>query len=218
PVFSRELLPGDSCTMADSERDAAVRELVAKEVQAALQNAAAQQSVATAPGSVVGSLSHVRASMPDTFVPGKGQPVVRRWLFLVEEYLRLSHVAGEEWAPFAGTLLRGSAVAWWQSVQPAIQTWQQFKEALVAAYEPINAMARARDRLANLQQRTSVADYIAEFRDISTEISDLSTAEALDKFKRGLKDDVRMESEHVPAFPWGAVWWCRTDTDGAGYD
>ncbi|CAI7850949.1 unnamed protein product, partial [Closterium sp. NIES-53] len=193
--FPCQLLPGDSCTMADSERDAAVRELVAKEVQAALQNAAAQQSVATAPGSVVGSLSHVRASMPDTFVPGKGQPVVRRWLFLGEEYLRLSHVAGEEWAPFAGTLLRGSAVAWWQSVRPAIQTWQQFKEALVAAYEPINAMARARDRLANMRQRTSVADYIAEFRDISTEISDLSTAEALDKFKRGLKDDVRMEVE-----------------------
>ncbi|CAI7758786.1 unnamed protein product, partial [Closterium sp. NIES-54] len=190
-----DLLPGDSCTMADSERDAAVRELVAKEVQGALQNAAAQQSVATAPGSVVGSLSHVRASMPDTFVPGKGQPVVRRWLFLVEEYLCLSHVAGEEWAPFAGTLLRGSAVAWWQSVRPAFQTWQQFKEALVAAYEPINAMARARDRLANLRQCTSVADYIAEFRDISTEISDLSTAEALDKFKRRLKDDVRMEVE-----------------------
>ncbi|CAI7787943.1 unnamed protein product [Closterium sp. NIES-54] len=131
--------------------------------------------------------------MPDTFVPGKGQPVVRRWLFLVEEYLRLSHVAGEEWAPFAGTLLRGSAVAWWQSVRPAIQTWHQFKEALVASYEPINAMARARDRLANLRQRTSATYYIAESCDISTEISDLSTAEALDTFKRGLKDDVRME-------------------------
>ncbi|CAI7791870.1 unnamed protein product [Closterium sp. NIES-53] len=181
--------------MADSELDAAVRELVAKEVQAALQNAAAQQGVATAPGSAVGSLSHLRASMPDTFVPGKGQPVVRRWLFLVEEYLRLSHVAGEEWAPFAGTLLRGSAVAWWQSVRPAIQTWHQFKEALVASYEPINAMARARDRLANLRQRTSATYYIAESCDISTEISDLSTAEALDTFKRGLKDDVRMEVE-----------------------
>ncbi|CAI5475466.1 unnamed protein product [Closterium sp. Yama58-4] len=181
--------------MAKSERDAAVQELVAKEVQAALQKAAAQQGIAVAPGSVVGSTSHVRASLPDTFVPGKGQPVVRRWLFLVEEYLRLSHVAGDEWAPFAGTLLRGSAVAWWQSVRPAIQIWQQFKEALVASYEPINAMAKARDRLANLRQRTSVADYIADFRDISTEISDLSTAEALDKFKRGLKDDVRMEVE-----------------------
>ncbi|CAI7812649.1 unnamed protein product, partial [Closterium sp. NIES-53] len=185
-LFTKALAP---------ERDAAVRELVAKEVQAALQNAGAQQGVATAPGSVVKSLSHVRASMPDTFVPGKGQPVVRRWLFLVEEYIRLSHVAGEEWAPFAGTLLRGSAVAWWQSLRPAIQTWQQFKEALVASYEPINAMARARDRLANLRQRTSVADYIAEFRDISTEISDLSTAEALDKFNRGLKNNIRMEVE-----------------------
>ncbi|CAI7825548.1 unnamed protein product, partial [Closterium sp. NIES-54] len=148
-VFPRELLLGEFCTMRDLERDAVVRELVAQEVQPALLKVAAEQGVTTASESAVESTSRVRASLPNLFVPGKGQPVLWRRLFLVDEYLRLSHVAGEEWAPFAGMLLRGSAIALWQSVRSVIQTWQQFKEALLVAFEPINAMAKALDHREN---------------------------------------------------------------------
>ncbi|CAI7800039.1 unnamed protein product [Closterium sp. NIES-53] len=133
--------------------------------------------------------------MPDLFMPGSFQPVVSRWLFLVEQYLLLSHVAPAEWTSFTGTLLRGSAITWWQSIYTSVHTWDQFKQLFTAAFQPVNPELKARDRLAALKQLKSVQEYAACFRDITQEIPDLSTAEKMDRFKRGLKSSVRMEVE-----------------------
>jgi hypothetical protein len=41
-------------------------------------------------------------------------------------------------------------------------------------------------------QRTSVAAYVKEFKDLALNIPDFSEAERLDRFKRGLKSNVRL--------------------------
>ncbi|CAI7729085.1 unnamed protein product [Closterium sp. NIES-53] len=99
--------------------------------------AAANSSPAAPPG----GNQRARPALPHLFFPGRNQPVVSRWLFLVEQFLLLSHILPAKWTAFTYTLLRGSAITWWQS------------------------------------------------------IPDLSDAERMDRFKRGLKTNVRMEVE-----------------------
>ncbi|CAI5934453.1 unnamed protein product [Closterium sp. NIES-64] len=62
-------------------------------------------------------------------------------------------------------------------------------------FEPVNAIERARDNLADLRQHRSVAEYINRFRELVLEIPDIPAAEQMDKFKRGLKPKIRTEVE-----------------------
>ncbi|CAI5459108.1 unnamed protein product [Closterium sp. Yama58-4] len=62
-------------------------------------------------------------------------------------------------------------------------------------FEPVNAIERARDNLAELRQHRSVAEYINRFRELVLEIPDIPAAEQMDKFKRGLKPKIRTEVE-----------------------
>ncbi|CAI7757487.1 unnamed protein product [Closterium sp. NIES-54] len=118
-----------------------------------------------------------------------------RWLFQVEEYLSLCHVNRAEWARHAGMMLRGAAATWWQSCHATISTWEEFSASLLMNFEPVNAIERARDNLADLRQHRSVAECINRFRELVLEIPDIPAAEQMDKFKRGLKPKIRTEVE-----------------------
>lgn len=48
-------------------------------------------------------------------------------------------------------------------------------------------------KLWDLKQKGGIHEYIEEFRDLQVSIMDMSGAEALDVFKRGLKDRIRKE-------------------------
>ncbi|CAI7797407.1 unnamed protein product [Closterium sp. NIES-53] len=127
--------------------------------------------------------ARLKAPEPEPFIPGKRHLPVRRWLFQVEEYLSLSHVNRAEWARHAGMMLRGAAATWWQSCHATISTWEEFSASLLMNFEPVNAIERARDNLADLRQHRSVAEYINRFRELVLEIPDIPTVEQMDKFK-----------------------------------
>lgn len=102
----------------------------------------------------------------------------------------------------AGSLLRGNAAIWWQRVVSEAAdigvaenqcTWEVFMELIRQAFRPVNFKARARDKLAKLRQRTSVADYVAQFSALAFEIPDLGEAEKNDRFFRGLKPQIATE-------------------------
>ncbi|CAI7889198.1 unnamed protein product [Closterium sp. NIES-53] len=173
---------------------AEVRESLQAEMQASVA-AAGVAAANSSPAAPPDGNQRARPALPDLFFPGRNQPVVSRWLFLVEQFLLLSHILPAEWTAFTGTLLRGSAITWWQSVHATIQSWDQFKLIFTATFQPVNPNIRARDALAALKQLKSVQDYASRFRDIAQEILDLSDAERMDRFKRGLKTNVRMEVE-----------------------
>ena len=74
-------------------------------------------------------------------------------------------------------------------------TWQDFKSFLIGAFQPINPVKLARDKLSTLRQTSSVQAYFYHFQTLSMEIPGLSGDESTDRFIRGLKPHIRQEIE-----------------------
>ena len=98
--------------------------------------------------------------------------------------------------------LRGAAKTWYHSVRSdtlsepeRLTTWESFKAALVEQFSPVDPIKVARDQLADLQQETSVREYTSRFRHLCTIITNISEAEKLDRYVRGLKPRTRREVE-----------------------
>lgn len=143
----------------------------------------------------------IKPSKPETFEGRRDAAQVDRWLFQVRQYCDFVKVRAEDRVPFASLLLRGSAATWWQAkaVDAArrnndrIKDWDEFETALSAQFKPANSVERARDKLARLQQTSSVKAYADAFRNLVMEIPGISDDELLDRFKRGLKLRTRQE-------------------------
>ncbi|KAG1533824.1 hypothetical protein G6F51_012420 [Rhizopus arrhizus] len=96
---------------------------------------------------------------------------------------------------YAVTLLRGDALIWWNQYKTSRippEDWPTFRSILENEFKPINATQAARDKMAVLTQRTNVTSYINEFRSLQLQIKDMSSGDALDRFVRGLKPQLRV--------------------------
>jgi len=74
-------------------------------------------------------------------------------------------------------------------------SWDVFVEKIKKQFQPINPVKIARDRLANLRQRTSVQEYTQRFYAITLDIPNITEEECIDKYVRGLKPRVAKEIE-----------------------
>jgi len=112
----------------------------------------------------------------------------------VDTFFEAAHTAAQARVPYAATLLRSNALTWWQGLSPTARPteWENFKDDLIKYHQPISAVTVARDNIAQLVQRTSVANYVKDFKDLALNIPNFSEDERLDRFKRGLKHDVRL--------------------------
>jgi CRISPR/Cas system CSM-associated protein Csm4 (group 5 of RAMP superfamily) len=94
---------------------------------------------------------------------------------------------------YASSFFKGAAQTWWRSLEMnrrAPDNWEEFERQLKAQFAPIDELEELRDQLANLKQFRSVVDYNTEFTNLILQITDLSEAEKINKYKRGLKDHV----------------------------
>jgi Ty3 transposon capsid-like protein/Zinc knuckle len=140
-----------------------------------------------------------KLTIPETYNGIRSPKIIDTWLFSIREYCELANIPTEQAVPFAASLLRENAKAWWRTVRMEDnipKTFEQFETELKAAFRPSDAVRSARNQLAVLQQRGSVQSYTVRFRDLMLEIPDLSEAEALDRFVRGLREKTRLEVEH----------------------
>jgi hypothetical protein len=156
------------------------------------QVAALSAQLAATPTS---SVSRPKPAKPDYFHGSADATKVRQWCFSVEIYFAAANVAPSEQVLFAVTLLRGHALTWWLSVRESQRpnTWDVFKNAIIAYHQPTSAVIASRDALARLTQKTSVRQYVQEFKELALNIPNFSDDERLDRFKRGLKHDVRLQ-------------------------
>lgn len=131
---------------------------------------------------------------PDQFFGTDDAKRVRQWVFQVENYFNVIGEPDERRVPYATTLLRKNALLWWQSLRPEERpaTWADFSRVLIEYFQPLSATIVARDNLARLYQKTSVKAYVEEFKSQVLNIPDITDAEKLDKFRRGLKREVRL--------------------------
>lgn len=162
----------------------------ALQVQVAHLQAHAQQQ----PAAPLAPASTPKPPKPDFFHGDQDTSRVRQWCFAVDTYFYAARVPQESRVAFAVTLLRDHALTWWHTLAQEMRPgdWDSFQRMLVAYHQPVSAVTSARDALARLMQRTSVASYVKDFKDLALNIPDFSEAERLDRFKRGLKPDIRL--------------------------
>eukprot|EP00798_Chlamydomonas_sp_ICE-L_P031109 gene31109-6240_t len=123
------------------------------------------------------------------------------WLFQLDNYFRLlaqrypEQLADDYKISYAVSLLRDTAAQWWMlrtkanSGEQAIHSFEGFKAALTKKFVPVNAKEQAREKLAYLTQTGALEVYVEQFENLSLQIDDLSAAEGMDKFCRGLKPE-----------------------------
>ncbi|KAG1137250.1 hypothetical protein G6F37_013570 [Rhizopus arrhizus] len=133
--------------------------------------------------------------MPSTYNGERNAAVINLWIQEVERYLNFYDVPKTRWISYGVTLLRDRAQKWWNQLSQKNEestTWEKFKVDLEYTFKPSYSEHAARDRLASVKQTRLVAEYVDEFQDILLDLPRVSDDEALDRFVRGLKDDVRI--------------------------
>lgn len=127
------------------------------------------------------------------------------WTFQMDSYLRTCGTPVDQWVGIACHYLRGSAATWWRAevgrrtgqaeALAQLYTWETFRTGLLSSFQRPDHVRAARDELAALVQKRSVAEYVAKIRDLGLQIPDMTEAELMDRFMRGLKHNIRQEVE-----------------------
>lgn len=113
-----------------------------------------------------------------------------------KEYFATEQLALE----YASNYLSGKASGWWKSTQEAhtkdgspIVTWEAMKRELRERFQPIEAAQVARMALDRMTQKGSVSSYTEYFYKQMNYIKDMSMADQLHIYIRGLKPGIKSE-------------------------
>ena len=168
----------------------------------------------------------MKPNKPGSFDGTRDAMTVRAWLHSVEKYLRLiqvgqaTQISAETAVDFASTFMTGTAANWWYTIVhegKVPPTWEAFKLLVETEFVPQDSVIRARDRLNKLRQRTSVAAYLAEFRNVVIDIPDMSEGEKLARFSEGLKPHILLEVRKENPMRLDAAATIALSVDGAYY-
>ncbi len=139
----------------------------------------------------------IKLPPPEKFSGGPSSISPSQWIAAMEHYLSLTRVVldGEQIVAAAG-FLQQSALAWWlqNKEQLRVGTWDEFKEAFLRYFQPVNAADTARARLFGLRQQPGFNGYNIyrdRFHRLITEIPNMSEEEKLGHFKNGLLPETK---------------------------
>jgi hypothetical protein len=98
----------------------------------------------------------------------------------------------------ASSYLKESAFSWWENLcrqsHPATRNWMAFTIALRERFQPLAASRTARAQLHNLRQDSmSVAEYSNKFYSLIQLIPDMSEADQVENYIRGLRNKLARE-------------------------
>lgn len=132
-----------------------------------------------------GGAGKAKANRPGTYT-GRGSKI-EVWVNQMETYLK--DETAESAFSLAITYLEEEAFAWFESftMSTPIHTWPELKEALVKRFSPLDKTVTARDKLHTWCQRRDVASFNAGFLNILLDIPNITEAEKMDRYTRGLK-------------------------------
>lgn len=134
---------------------------------------------------------------PEKFDGSKGSDV-DAWLYGIKKFMDVTNFT-TDWdrIAVATAYLDGAARDWWRMLEDTVAdrptTWIDFKEKMIAAFQPINPEETARNQLANLRQIGTVKAYASAFRRISYKIPGLTDDDKKHKFIIGLKSEPQKE-------------------------
>ncbi|KAJ9519051.1 hypothetical protein QJQ45_003519 [Haematococcus lacustris] len=154
------------------------------------------QSAPPAPPAATSAPLPFRPPPPPSFC-GTPNADAGQWLWRIDNHFDLFAMPAQQRLLAVASYLDGAALTWYRSLlsSQALSSWDSFKASFTRQFTPVNQQRHARDQLAACHQITSARQYIMEFSNLCLLISDLSPAEKLDRFLRGLKPAVRRELE-----------------------
>ncbi len=120
------------------------------------------------------------------------------WLKELARAAELYELSARETVKFGVSRLQEAALDWWMDLSIDSKAAINCREALAAAlrkrFQHITAATVAREQLDRLQQGSRhINEYIADFRRLRTQLSDMGEADALHAFVRGLRRDIAVE-------------------------
>lgn len=135
----------------------------------------------------------------EAYKGSRAMGVLEVWIMRMNIHLSHFHVSDYIAGMFMRSYLTDKALTWyttWErmlSERGATISWSGMQEGLLQNFQAVDSLQTARMKLWDLKQKGGIHEYIEEFRDLQVSIMDMSGAEALDVFKRGLKDRIRKE-------------------------
>jgi hypothetical protein len=163
-----------------------------EEIAQLKQRAAAVTAAATQDAS--------KHSMPRGYKPegapryhGRTGEDIESWLFQLDEQNRLFPIEDQlQRIRYTALSLRETAAKWYTSMQmtdpPQITDWESFTTKLRQQFVHLDQKWVARNTMHTIKQVGNVRDYSVKFRNLLILIPDMSSADALDRYVRGLKD------------------------------
>ena len=132
---------------------------------------------------------------------GTSEENVITWLSILEEVLVNQSTSETERVSVASTLLGGTASQWFvnlktKNLRPS--TWDEFKEQIIAQFQPRDFQEQLRRQLSKLRQKQSMQDYISAFRSIVGQIDAMDELTQIMLFTDGLSMNTSLyvQSKH----------------------
>jgi Reverse transcriptase (RNA-dependent DNA polymerase)/Retrotransposon gag protein/Integrase core domain/Chromo (CHRromatin Organisation MOdifier) domain/GAG-pre-integrase domain len=116
-----------------------------------------------------------------------------------EDYIKSVDIDTQAELTLATAKLTGDAKMWWRDHSSTVsfnsptrvRDWNMLKKELMNTFAPAENADKIRDKLRNIKQKGSIAQYNATFRNLSIQLSDLSFAEAKYEYLKGLNPKIR---------------------------
>ena len=155
----------------------------------ALTNPGMSGTVATV-GPGVGQM---KLDTPPRYSSGR-RPGVRVWLSQMERYMRLMRYPTTDWLDIVAMRVDGAASSWMNAQLAMIErgqmvryeNWDDFRAAMIAAFEPVTENEEARKQLRALRQTGKVSVYISKFQELQCRLPGMNAEEAFSAFLNGL--------------------------------
>lgn len=158
-----------------------------------------QNHITVPPHTVAVGGHNPKVNPPPVYNGERNSSAVRRWLFAMAYFCQITGMSQNQWVPYAGTFLAGTALDWWQSYLteqgfPATHltlSWPEFNALMTARFVPTLSNDLAKDQISTLRQTGSATRYVERFEQIRQSITDFNEASLLHQFVFGLKRELQ---------------------------
>ena len=140
-----------------------------------------------------GNGNQVRPPKPEKF-SGETRKALA-WTFEMENYLRSTHMSGEDGVNFAAAFFQGPVLIWWQvrmSNPPPLTEWSALRDELLQRFGERNSKKHAFHKLMEIRQLISAREYSHRFHTLLLQMPDVPMEQQVMMYIRGLKKHVKL--------------------------
>lgn len=142
----------------------------------------------TRASSTTNNTGRAKANKPHAF-NGRSKDI-ESWASCMDAYV--IEEAPDRALTVAASYLEKDAHVWYTTFKKTttVNTWPELRAALISRFNPLNKTLAARDKLSKWKQMKDVASFNSDFLQIILDIPEITEAEKIDRYCRGLKNSI----------------------------